>query len=160
MELKLPGRMVSRGDLNRISRELNKLNDVMVGSELKGAPETVLQQNTTPLLSELANLNGINLGDETKRRELNEALGQLVQTAPALHISFTSEPSPNSLDKLITWLRANIHPQVLLSVGLQPSIAAGCVLRTPNRVIDMGLKQTLIKQQPLLLEMIKGVAHE
>lgn len=160
MELKLPARIVSRGDLNRIIRELNKLSDYLVGANFKDESAETKSSSISPLLQELASLNNYDLLDESRRKELYSQLDGLSNSAPGLHISFTSEPSPQSLDRLIGWLRTNIHPQVMLSVGLQPTIAAGCVLRTPNKVIDMGLKQTLIKKQPLLLEMIKGVNHE
>lgn len=160
MELKLPAKIVSRGDLNRILRELNRLNDYLVGARFKNEDPSVVSQNISPLLGELAALNNYDLMDESRRKELYSQLEVLSAHGPGLHISFTAAPSPGSLEKVIVWLRSNIHPQILLSVGLQPNIAAGCILRTPNRVIDMGLKQTLMKQQPLLLEMIKGVNHE
>lgn len=160
MELKIPVKIVSRGDLNRILRELNRLNDYLVGAQFKSEDPAAVSQNISPLLGELAAANNYDLMDDKRRKELYSQLEALSANGPGLHISFTSAPSPNSLEKVIVWLRGNIHPQILLSVGLQPTIAAGCVLRTPNRVIDMGLKQTLMKKQPLLLEMIKGVNHE
>jgi F0F1-type ATP synthase delta subunit len=159
VELKLPPKIVSRGDLNRILRELNRFNDYLVGSQFKNEGQDTVSQNISPLLAELASINSYDLMDENRRKELYGQLEAMSAHAPGLHISFTSAPSPSSLEKVIIWLRGNIHPQILLSVGLQPTIAAGCVLRTPNRVIDMGLKQTLMKKQPLLLEMIKGVNH-
>lgn len=160
MELKLPPVLASRGDLNRILRELNRVNDYLVGAGYRGEDMAVVSQNLSPPLSELLALNNCNLADEGQRRMLYDSLEAISQQAPTLHISFNTAPSPKSLEQVLLWLRANIHPQVLLSVGLQPSIAAGCILRTPNRVIDMGLKQTLLKKQPLLLEMIKGENHD
>lgn len=155
MELKLPAAIISRGDVNRLIRELNRFSDYLVGAQYNGQ-DAAAARNVSPLLAELAQLNGYDLMDENRRSELNGQLEKLASSGPALHISFTTAPSPKSLETVLVWLRANIHPQILLTVGLQPKIAAGCVLRTPNRVIDMGLKQTLIKQQPLLLEIIKG----
>ncbi len=160
MELKLPPKIVSRGDLNRIIRELNKLGDFLVGAQFTDEDRDTVNQNISPLLADLAAMNNCDLLDQSVRKELYDKLNLLADKAPGLHISFTAEPSPKSLERLILWLRENIHHQLLLSVGLQPTIAAGCVLRTPNRVLDMGLRQTLLKQQPLLLEMIKGVNHE
>jgi F0F1-type ATP synthase delta subunit len=58
-------------------------------------------------------------------------------------MSFASEPSAKSLGTLVDWLRTNIHPQVVVSVGIQPSIAAGCIVRTPNRQYDFSLRQSL-----------------
>lgn len=160
MELKLPSGIVSRGDVSRIIRELNKLNDYLVGANFKGEDPASSSQHASPLLSELASLNNINLADEGQRKTLYAELEKLSASAPGLHISFTAAPSAKSLERVLLWLRENIHPQILLQVGLQPTIAAGCILRTPNRIFDLSLKETLKKQQPLLVEFIKGVRHE
>jgi F0F1-type ATP synthase delta subunit len=70
--------------------------------------------------------------------------------------SFAAEPSARSFEPVLTWLRTNIHPQAMVQIGLQPAIAAGCVLRTPNRVFDMSLRSGLKKQEPYLARLIKG----
>jgi F0F1-type ATP synthase delta subunit len=77
-----------------------------------------------------------------------------------LHISFAAEPSTQALEKILVWFRANIHPQALLQVGLQPTIAAGCVLRTPNKVFDMSLRNHLIEQQKYLMQLIDVAAKK
>lgn len=160
MELKLPPQLVSRGDVNRILREIVKLDDYLVGADYKGEDQEAIRQTISPLLSELATVNQIDLLDQSKRLALRDVMDRISKQAPIFHISFSSAPSAKSIQQVLNWLRLNIHPQLLLTVGIQPSIAAGCVLRTSNRVFDMGLRQTLTKQQPLLLEMIKGVGHE
>jgi F0F1-type ATP synthase delta subunit len=86
---------------------------------------------------------------------LNEVLGH----APLLHISFASEPSTKALEAILVWMRANIHPQTLLQVGLQPNIAAGCVLRTPSKVFDLSMRSYLQKQESYLVELIAGAAR-
>jgi F0F1-type ATP synthase delta subunit len=74
-----------------------------------------------------------------------------------LHISFASEPTPKSVEPILEWMRNQIHPQTLLQVGLAPSIAAGCVLRTPNKFFDMSIRNHLQKQAHFLGELIAGV---
>jgi F0F1-type ATP synthase delta subunit len=56
----------------------------------------------------------------------------------------------------VTWLRANIHPQALVQVGLQPNIAAGCVVRTANKQFDLSLRQSFAKHKDLLIEQFRG----
>jgi F0F1-type ATP synthase delta subunit len=65
---------------------------------------------------------------------------------------------PKALEKILLWLRQNVHPQVLLQVGLQPAIAAGCVLRTTNKIFDMSLKAHLSQQTDYLKQLISGAA--
>jgi F0F1-type ATP synthase delta subunit len=73
-------------------------------------------------------------------------------------MSFASEASPKALDKIVAWLRSNIHPQTLLQVGLQPTIAAGCIVRTTNRVFDLSLRTHLREQEPYLTQLIATAA--
>jgi F0F1-type ATP synthase delta subunit len=157
--LQLPSGVVGRGDIARIRRELNTFSDQVVGAVYRGQDITKLMQQSSPLLISLATLNRYNLLDEKHRQDLYDKLDNLQKNAPAIHISFTTEPSAKALERVITWLRANIHPNVLLQVGLTPNIAAGCILRTPNKVFDMSLKETLAKQVPLLLKLIQGSIH-
>ena len=77
-----------------------------------------------------------------------------------MHISFAAEPSVKALETILVWLRDNIHPKVLLQVGLQPAVAAGCVLRTPNKVFDMSLRAYLDRQGDYLVQLIRGAVHE
>jgi len=66
-------------------------------------------------------------------------------------MSLSADPSTRFLEKLVTWLRREIHPQVLLTIGLQPTLGAGCVLRTPNRQFDFSLRQDFAKKRDLLI---------
>ena len=113
----------------------------------------------TRLLEALAKENKCNLLDQPQRRKLTQQLNQILKQAPLLHISFASDPAPRVLERILVWLRANIHSQTLLQVGLQPTIAAGCTLRTPNKVFDMSLRSQLNGQEPYLVKLIAGAAH-
>ncbi len=157
--LKLPNSVVSRFDVARLLRELDGLNDFFVGAARRqaGAPMTPPRLSRT--LDQLAKDNHCNLLEEAQRRSLQAALEQLSKQAPQLHISFAADPQPAALDKILVWFRTNIHPQALVQVGLQPNIAAGCVLRTPNKVFDMSLRSRLEQQKPYLAQLIAGAAN-
>jgi hypothetical protein len=75
-----------------------------------------------------------------------------------MHISFSADPSPVFTDKLMTWLRREIHPFVLLTVGLQPNIGAGCIVRTTNKQFDLSLRQDFKAKRDLLLEQLTKAA--
>jgi F0F1-type ATP synthase delta subunit len=47
------------------------------------------------------------------------------------------------MQKIVTWWRENIDPFVLVEIGLQPNIAAGCLVRTSNRQYDFSLRRRL-----------------
>lgn len=161
MALKLPLSVISRAEVNQMLRELNSLDDFFIGAGArKGHEAGTPPPRITRVLNQLVRDNRVNLMEEKQRKELQAQLKEVLEKAPNLHISFAAEPSPAALEKVLMWLRQNIHPQVLLQVGLQPSIAAGCMLRTPNKLFDMSMRAYLDKQSPYLLKLIEGAARE
>jgi F0F1-type ATP synthase delta subunit len=156
--LKLPNSLISQADVTRLTRELNGLNDFFVSARTRVAGTPMQAPKITRLLDTLARENQVNLLKEDERARLLSGLNSVYEHAPSLHISFAVEPSPRALEKILVWMRQNIHTQTLLQVGLQPAIAAGCMLRTTNKVFDMSLRTNLKKQSGYLTELLKGVA--
>jgi len=71
-------------------------------------------------------------------------------------MSFNADPSPLFSQRLVTWLRQEIHPQVLVQTGLQPSLGAGCTLRTTNQFFDFSLREHFKQNRQLLVQKIAG----
>ncbi len=150
----LPIQLSSRTDINRLLRELETLEEAMIVQQSKGtSPPKV-----TNLLDQVALANGYKLLEQTHRRHIAEQLTKIRDHAPVVYVSFAAEPSPKVTETLLSWLRSNVHRYTLLQIGLQPAIAAGCVLRTPNKIFDMSLGARMQKQIPYLLQLIKGAA--
>jgi F0F1-type ATP synthase delta subunit len=154
--LKLPPTVIGEAEVARLLRELNQLDDFFVSAKARTAGTAMQLPKLSRLLDQLARENSINLLDEPARGQLAEALKQVQAQAPKVHLSFAAEPSVQGLDKILGWLRQNIHPQTLVQVGLQPSIAAGCILRTPNKIFDMSLRTNLKQKQTYLTQLIAG----
>lgn len=154
--LKLPTIITGQVDIARVQRELDSLDDFFTEAKLRTAGTSIRPPKISRLLDQLSRDNKINLLEETGRRQLMNDVKDIMEHAPRLHISFASEPSPRALEQVLVWLRRNIHPHVLLQIGLQPTIAAGCILRTPNKVFDMSLRANLNKQIPYLSQLISG----
>lgn len=154
--LKLPANVVSQIDVMRLGRELSALDDFFVNAKARAAGTAMPMPRLSRALDSLAKENGVNLLDEKSRQLLVKHLEVIYQKAPNFHISFAVEASPKALEKILTWMRQNIHPQLLLQVGLQPTVAAGCVLRTTNKIFDMSLRSRLSGQTEYLAELIKG----
>jgi hypothetical protein len=157
--LKLPNSVLNKGDLLRLTRELNSLNDFFISAQARQPGTPIQPPKTSRPLEQLAQDNGLNLMDGAQREALYKNLQFLSENAPSLHISFANEPTPRALEPIMVWLRENIHPQILLQVGYRPAIAAGCVLRTPNKIFDMSLGVHLQKQVPLLMKLIGGATN-
>jgi F0F1-type ATP synthase delta subunit len=160
MAIQLSTNIISKVDVSRILRELKSLDDFFIATNARSAGTPMQLPKLTRTLDQIAKDNNFNLLEEDHRKSLNQELNNVISKSPLVHISFAEEPSPKALEKILVWFRTNIHAQVLLQVGLQPSIAAGCVIRTSNRVFDLSLREHLIKQQPFLMQLIDTAAKK
>jgi hypothetical protein len=152
--------IVSPGDLKRMRRELETLDDFMHQAGLRQGGKTVSLPNISKALEELASENKLNMLKKTDRDRLSKFISLLLSKAPVLHISFASDPSAKFMNKLVAWLRGNIHPQVVVNIGLQPSITAGCVVRTANNQYDFSMRESFEKQRDLLISTLQEVSEE
>ncbi|MDQ3158890.1 MAG: hypothetical protein M3P98_02015 [bacterium] len=152
--IKLNPNIIGKADLIRLQRELGDLEDKVSKAKAKKTHEKI---SITGALHTLASDNGYDLNKELERQKLADELHKLIEKAPSLQISFASTPSQDFMSKLAAWFRKEVHPQALVSVGLQPNIAAGCVLRTTSRVFDLSLKKIMLAKQELLVSNIRGV---
>lgn len=156
VRLLLPNRLVSSVDLTRTIRELTNLDDSLHQASLRTPGKPTAIPKTTRTLEDLAEINKISLLEKRHREVLLEALKIYQKKAPVIHMSFTVEPSAVVTGEIIDWLRKNIKENVLLDVGLQPTIVVGCVVRTSNKVFDMSLRHNISKQAPVLMKYIGG----
>jgi F0F1-type ATP synthase delta subunit len=75
-------------------------------------------------------------------------------------MSFAIEPSSFMTQKIVSWFRKEVHPALMLHTGIQPTIAAGCVMRTSNKYFDFSLRQHLTASQGLLTKAIEEHSAE
>lgn len=154
MELKLPIALASRQDITHIHRELRLFDDVAMQSVMRH-DNPVKYPPISGLLRDMVKDNQIDLSNEKARKKLINELETLKNNAPSIHMSFAVEPTPQVLQKIVTWLRAEIDPRIVIQVGLQPTIAAGTIIRTPSHQYDFSLRQHLIKNRQKLIEALK-----
>ena len=156
-DMKLPVLVFGISEIRRLGRELESLEDYLQSVEIRQPGTQPALPRLSRLLDALAAENQLNLLQEADRKKLGEFLEHIEHKAPNIHISFASDPSSNFTAKIVTWLRANIHPHIMLSLGLQPTITAGCIIRTDNRVIDLSLRERFTKQQAELINSLEKV---
>ncbi len=155
-KLLVPARLISFVDLSRVVRELDTLDDALRQASIRNSGQSVQLPRTTQMLEDTATINGLSLLDAKHREVLLGALKKFQTNPPLIHMSFTVEPSAKFVEKMITWLRANIKDNILLEIGLQPTIVAGCVVRTQNKVFDMSLRANLSEKRDVLVSYIAG----
>ncbi|MBL8121146.1 hypothetical protein JNM87_00140 [Candidatus Saccharibacteria bacterium] len=153
----LPVSVIGLVDLGRLIRELEQLENTMSSEHLRTGKEedaiTLPKISTT--LEQVAELNHVDLAYQHNRQSMLTLLKQLHKEAPRAHLSFSADPQPQFMMKVVTWLRTNIHPHLLVAVGLQPGIGAGCVLRTTNHFFDMSLGSRFAGSRELLMKRLR-----
>ncbi len=160
--LVLPLTVVTVGDVTHLEWDLSAADDFLVQAAVRSAGQKISLPRLTRQLEAVAKINNCNLLKMEDRDRLGRMLKQLQQRAPVVHISFATDPPMAFMHKLVKWFRTNIHPDVLLQVGLQPGIAAGCTLRTTNLYFDFSLRKHLFHNRKILLDKIRenSRAHE
>src|SRR5487761_1539900 len=157
----LPPSLVGPIDLSRLLRELDTINEHLMQLKLRHSGAEIKLPKTTGLLDQLVMHNKLNLLHEKERLALINFLVAVKDQSPVIHMSFSSDPSEAFLEKLMNWLRQEIHPYLLLTVGLQPNVGAGCILRTTNKYFDLSLKQSFqTKRDILVKKLVDGVSLE
>ncbi|HSX07583.1 MAG TPA: hypothetical protein VLG11_01695 [Candidatus Saccharimonadales bacterium] len=155
--MQLPASIVSTIDVGRLSRELEAFEDYIEQAHARKGGAGLTPPRTSRLLEELTAANNCNLLQDGDRERLKAFLESLAE-APVVHISFAADPSAAFTEKLVRWLRMNIDPHLLVQVGLQPNIAAGCIVRTANKVFDFSLRENFMQKRDLLIKAIEGAA--
>lgn len=153
---RLPIDVVSRSDIFQLYRELKNLSDsIEQAAVVEGAPAP--QVRVGERLARLAKVNALDINNGTHRGILLAHLGNLKEAAPVVHMAFTNEPSQATTESILSWLRREASPFVLLHVGIRPSMVAGCFVRTPTKVFDLTLRRHLEAAKVDLRERIHGL---
>jgi hypothetical protein len=155
--LELPIAVISPTDIARMLRELDNLDDFFRQSAIRqgGAPQTAPRYSR--LLDEVVVANGLNLLQQADRDSLMKSFQDLSMHAPVLHISFSVDPPGPYVQKIVNWLRYNIRGDVLVRVGLQPNIGAGCVVRTTNKSFDFSLRRFFDSKHDFFMQKLHEV---
>jgi F0F1-type ATP synthase delta subunit len=154
MDLNIPDNLTSKQDVTHVHRELRKFTDSVMQSIMRH-DDPVQYPPISDSLRALAINNQSDLRDPKACDKLLLQLEDLKHSAPTVHISFPADPSRDVLIKLVTWLRKEIDPRIFIQIGLQPTIAAGIVLRTPNKAFDFSLRKHLYKNKDKLIEALQ-----
>lgn len=144
-EFILPSTIVSKVDVSRVVREFEAVDNALtavavrkkLGSEGQDAPAM------SPQLTEFLDKNGVTLEDSSVRSAYIKQLRQLKDKVPIVSMTFAVVADPESLQKLVSWLRESVHPQAVIDARLQPALVAGVYLRTTNHVFDLSVRNAL-----------------
>lgn len=154
--LLLPVAVATKSDAGRLLREVSAVDEFMDQAAIRQPGTQMPLPKTSRLMTELVQANKLNMLVADDRAKLIDFLSSVRDKAPELHLSFSAEPSPAFLQKITTYLRENIHPHVLVQIGLQPTIGAGFMLRTTNKYYDFSIRTTLKAKRDVLMHNIRA----
>lgn len=152
---RIPETIFGSVDLTRLIRELESLDDFLYQANLRTPGSNITPPRTSKVLSEVSEMNNLSLLEATHRKSLIQALTQLQEVAPKIHISFATEPSQSFMEEIVRWYRSNINSFVLVNVGLQPSIVVGCTVRSTNKFFDMSLRNRFSQSRDVLIKKLE-----
>lgn len=158
--LVLPVSVVGRIDAGRLLREAEALDDFLKQATIREPGTPVKLPKTSRLLDETIEANQLNVLHEDERIRLLEFLHSVKEHAPIIHVSFSADPSPLFTGKLMAWMRREIHPLILMQVGLQPNIGAGVIVRTTNQHFDFSLRQRFLGKREELTKLLSDNGHK
>lgn len=151
----LPPLVVSISDLMRLKRELAALYEFLHQAALRHSdPAAIKLPKTSRMLDDLARTNNIDLLKRDQYEATVTQLDNFLEHAPRIHLAFSTDPSAAFVTRIVEWLRTNVHPGLVVQVGIQPTLAAGCVVRTTNKHFDLSLKHHFRDAKPKLIEKI------
>lgn len=155
-DIHLPTGVVSVGDVRRLRRELAATEDMLQAIRLRTNSPVAKMPRLSRSLEEFAGTNRLNFLLPDDRHRAAVYVDSVIKHAPVLRVSFATEATRKFTTEFVLWLRANFHADMLVEIGLEPNIAAGCVIRTTNKVFDFSLIKHLEAQQPLLMKQLLG----
>jgi hypothetical protein len=157
----LPAAVVRKADLARLVREIESLDGELEAQKVRARGQEVSYHlpNMSQGLNDFLEQNKLDITDDQGRMELVEHLRKLKDLAPVIHMTFATEADPESLQQIVTYIRTELHPHALLSVGLQPSLVAGAYIRTPNHVHDFSIRARLSEKRNVIAQELEKALH-
>lgn len=158
----LPSALITRADLARLVREVEGVDNDLEAQRARAhttGKSSYHMPVTSRALTDFVDQNKLDLANDQARMLLKEQLKAMKDKAPIVHMTFAAEAGPEFLQQLITWMRTEIHPQTLLSVGLQPALVGGVYMRTPNHVHDFSLRAKFAKSRVIIQQDIDQMMH-
>jgi len=144
MDYRLPHSIITKSQLASLQRELVRLSTA----------KTAKQKKLSDDLEQFLAMNRIGTITAELQKKLLTALAATAKNAPQITIALGSLPDTDERIELITWLRSQIHPQLLLHIVQDSDVIAGAVIRTERNVYDYSLHSAIFSNTNLLAQKL------
>lgn len=156
----LPPALLGRSDISRVLRELERIDSILESQAIRTPESPQVIPSMSRALTDCVTLNNVMITDVNERQRLIKMLRQTKDKAPVVHITFAVDPIPAITAQITIWIRENLHSQALVSVGLQPRIVGGCIVRTPDHIYDFSIRKRFKDSEAVLISRLNQVVAE
>ena len=157
--LLLPDSVATKRNLVSLVHEVECIDETMIAAEVKA--KVGVEASHSPELSDhlasFLTLNHLSLDGSRTRSQLVAYLRRLKDQAPVVHMTFATEADDDSLRQLAAWVRQSVHPQAVMTVGLQPDLIGGVHVRTANHVQDLSIRARLKDARHSIVEELEAI---
>lgn len=150
----LPLSVVGYKNLDMLLSDLQEANDFLLQAAVRRPGSALSMPRISKVMDDFVKLNDVNILDQKKREDMIMEVQNLLESAPSLHISFSTDPPQTVIHAVLSWLRQKIHPLCLLNIGLQPNIGVGCIIRGNSTYFDLSLREQLFRNKSMILERL------
>jgi len=146
LKIAIPDRLVTRRQLKELRQEVETILDEAVQGSIRKEQIGVNFGVKKPsiLLQETMVLHDIQLNIKALQK-LKAILEDIDRHAIMLRVVLSSEATPDVSAKIVRWFRSTMKQPVLLRFGIQPAIAGGCIVYTPNHRYDFTLRTRILE---------------
>lgn len=142
----LPDRLVTRRQLRELRTEVETIIEQAVqGSIRKEQTGATFGVNKpSQLLQEMMVLHDMTLTIESLK-SLQKVIQDIDDQAVLLRVVLSAEANADVKSRIVRWFRTNMNSPVLMRFGIQPAIAGGCIVYTPNHRYDFSLRTHILE---------------
>lgn len=156
-DLRLPPSIGGLRELRRAIRELEAAENALVSGQIKNKAGLAPASLELPKLAEeLLTLNKLEVRSSADLAGLRKALDQMSGTSPRCKFIFAGDVDAPFLARLVSWMRDNVSPQLLVDVTVSPPIAGGFILETPVRRYDFSWRRLFDTQGSRFADLLRG----
>jgi F0F1-type ATP synthase delta subunit len=156
----LPLSLIGKAELSQMIREVETIDAELQSQKVRLQGQgSIKMPNVSEMLSEFLEINKINLTDDNQSVTLKSQLSILKDKAPVMHFTFASVADPKSLEELAKYVRSEINPIALISVGLQPGLIGGAIIRTPSHVHDFSMRSLFSKNTDVIVQSLEELTR-
>ena len=156
----LPASVITRLDVARVISQAEAADNALTSASVRAKAGTPAEAPPvlSDLLQEFLTANQLDFNDSQQRSKLIAGLRSLKDNLPVIHMTFAAPADQESLQQIAGWLRQSVHPQAVISVGLQPGLIGGVYIRTTNHVHDLSVRAQLAGHRDLLVKEIEALS--